>query len=219
MESISIIFHYKQSGISTNNEKQLEQLKSELKENYVTNFRPNSGPQSGGLLDSMIEIVFNIDLIDFVKILRDGVIFDAITRGKESFLLKPLFDAFSKAENETDYWDYYKISFIFDDTIINIFGMDRMFTSKLNEIIATVFKNYNNINNSELGKPYEINIPIQKVLQENQTYKFINQEALTDYEKSEYLKYWAISYHFGFTKKVYDVEQSLLLDEEWHYDF
>ena len=94
-----------------------------------------------------------------------------------------------------------------------------MFTSKLNEIIATVFKNYNNINNSELGKPYEINIPIQKVLQENQTYKFINQEALTDYEKSEYLKYWAISYHFGFTKKVYDVEQSLLLDEEWHYDF
>lgn len=209
MENIAVIVDYKGSGVSFNNEEHIKNLKLELKKHYITNFRPNQGPQSGGLLDSVVDIVLNMNL---PEVIAGGVVYDVAKT-----FLKPLFSAFSKIENETEYWDYYKISFVFDDTKINIYGMDKMFTSKVSEILKAIFENYHLLID-EGNYPFEINVPIKRI-EEDGKYKFVNEEALTDYEMSEYLGYWAISYNIGYDRKVFDVKEKKLMNTEWSHNY
>ncbi len=83
MKNIAIKISYKQSGVSSEIQKSIDNLKDELQILYILNVRPNAGPQAGNLLDTTLEIILDISLADLAKICRDGFIFDTIVRGKE----------------------------------------------------------------------------------------------------------------------------------------
>ncbi|MGM1429849.1 hypothetical protein ACS126_11365 [Sphingobacterium lactis] len=216
MDYAAIKISYKQSGISEKNIKFIEQVRSELKDKYILNIRPNSGPQAGGLLDLTLEVILNLDLKAFITILRDGLIFDTVIRGKDSFILKPLFDTFSKIELSTRRWDYSCVSFIFDDTIVYIYGIENLFTSKIYFTLNKLQKIYNKLEIAQHGLPYQIVIPIEQQIDNKGNKVFLNDEHLKDYNLEYYENYWGLSYELGNIKKTLDLRKEIIIEEEWN---
>lgn len=216
MNNIAIKINYKQSGISDKNVQFIDQIRTELKDTYILNLRPNSGPQSGGLLDMILEIITNVDLKTFITLLRDGILFDTVTRGKESYLLKPLFDTFSNIEKSTVCWDYSCVSFVFEDTQIYIYGTDSMFTSKIHVVLNNLEKLYSKLKIAEYGYPYQIVAPMEKHNDDNGVYRFEIDEPLKNYSIDDYARYWALSFDLGNVKKIFDLTEGVLLDEDWN---
>lgn len=212
MNKISVKITYKASGLYGIHSNDLETLQKEIKENYISNISPNGGPQAGGVVDAIVEVLMDISFVDFFKIVRDGFIFDTVTRGKESFILKPLFTAFAKIESNNESWDYARVMFLFDGTEVVVYGMSNLFTSKLGTVFNALGKHYNN-----LGTPYQILIPITKDTDEDGNEFFANYEGGSDFDAEDYIKFWGILYEFGYEAKIYDVENSVLLNESWKY--
>jgi|JI10StandDraft_1071094.scaffolds.fasta_scaffold190870_2 hypothetical protein len=210
MNKISVKLTYKASGLSWIDSIDLETLQKEIKENYISNISPNGGPQAGGIVDTIVEILIDISFVDFFKIIRDGLIFDTVTRGKESFILKPLFSSFAKIESKNESWDYTKVRFLFDGTEVVVYGMSNLFTSKLGTVFNALSKHYNN-----LRTPYQILIPITKDSDEEGNEFYANYGGGSDFDTEDYTKFWGILYEFGYDTKIYDVENSTMLNESW----
>src|ERR1700741_67287 len=145
---ISVSISYKGSGLMSI--KGFDEFQKTIKENYISNIRPDSRPQSGGMIDMIVNVLMDITLIDFLKIIRNGLIFNMVTRGKESYILKPLFDAFEKLEKANESCDYSQVRFMFDGTEIIINGMTQLFTSKAAAVINELSKSYHILYSSEL---------------------------------------------------------------------
>jgi hypothetical protein len=210
MNKISVKLTYKASGLGWIDSNDLETLQKEIKENYISNISPNGGPQAGGVVDTIVEILMDISFVDFFKIVRDGLIFDAVTRGKESFILKPLFNSFAKIESKNESWDYTKVRFLFDGTEVVVYGMSNLFSSKLGTVFNALSNHYNN-----LGTPYQILIPITKDSDEEGNEFYANYGGGSDFDMEDYTKFWGILYEFGYDAKIYDVENSTVLNELW----
>lgn len=209
MNHVSVKLSYKASGLGGIKMEDLDELVEALKENYISHIAPNPGPQAGGLIDAFVEVILDTTFVDFFKVLRDGFIFDTFTRGKKSFVLKPLFDAFGKMESKNENWDYTIVRLLFNDTKVVIYGMSNMFTSRLNIVLSELSKHYNKLNN-----PHEIFVPV--------TRRVDNEGKITyaayggdDFADADYKSYWGISYHAGFDRKVYDVKADSLIDIGW----
>lgn len=210
MNKISVKLTYKASGLSWIDNSDLETLHREIKENYISNISPNGGPQAGGVVDTVVEILMDISFIDFFKIIRDGLIFDTVTRGKESFVLKPLLNAFKKIESNNESWDYTKVRFLFDGTEVVVYGMTELFTSKIGTVFNSLSKHYNN-----LGTPYQISIPISKDKDDEGNEYYANYGGGDDFGIDDYTRYWGIIYEYGYDAKIYDVKNSILINESW----
>lgn len=215
MNKISVKITYKGGGLTWINKSDIDNLQKVVKENYIGNIRPNGGPQAGGCFDTIVEILLDISFIDFFKIVRDGLIFDLVTRGKESFVLRPLFAAFSKLEKDNDAWDYTKVRFLFEDTEVVIYGTSNLFTSKIGTVLNALSIHYNNLIDKELGLPYQLLIPIRKDINEEGQETFVNYGGGDDFEIEDYSRFWGIIYSYGFESKIYDVEKFKLLNESW----
>ena len=209
MNYISVKMSYKASGLYGIDNEELKALKNELRDNYITHIAANGGPQAGGLVDAVVEVMLDTTFVDFFTILRDGFIFDTVTRGKKSFLLKPLFDAFQRMESKSKYWDYSSVRFLFHNTEVTVYGAKDMFTSRLGVVFDALSKHYN-----KLGEPYQIAIPIAKVDDGSGNINYVVYEA-EEFQLEDYSLYWGISYDAGFERKVYDVRQSRLIDFDW----
>jgi hypothetical protein len=212
MNKISVKLNYKASGLSWIDSSDLEILKKEIKENYISNISPNGGPQSGGVVDTIVEILIDISFVDFFKIIRDGLIYDTVTKGKHSFILKPLFSSFAKIESNNESWDYIKVKFLFDGTEVVVYGMSNLFTSKLGTVLNALSKHYIN-----LGTPYQILIPITKDSDDEGNDFYANYGGGSDFDTEDYTKFWGILYELGYDLKIYDVENSTMLNESWKY--
>lgn len=209
MNHVSIKLSYKASGLYGINKEDLQTLTKELKENYISHITSNPGPQAGGLVDAFVEVMLDTSFVDFFKVLRDGFIFDTVTRGQKSFLLKPLFKAFKEMEAKNEYWDYSSVQFFFNSTIVTVYGLEKMFTSRLGMIFEELSKHSMN-----LGEPYEIVIPVTKFIDGEGDSKFVSYQG-DDYNLDDYVKFWGISYDSGHTRKVYDLSKSILIEESW----
>ncbi len=213
MNKVAIRIKYKGSGNSSG----LKSLVSSLEDTYIISARPDGRPQAGGSVDALVEIFLNISFIDFFTIVRNGIIeglaFDLVTRGKNSLILKPVLEAFSKLEKENEAWDYINVSLMFDDTEIVIFGTSELFTSKVQLVLQLISKNYHNLIDRELGEPYKIIVPLKK--ESHAEFEFINYRGGADYPIEEYGLYWGIIYQIGFKSLVYDVVNQKLLQKEW----
>ena len=210
MNKISVKLTYKASGLSWIDKTDLKVLHKEIKENYISNISPNGGPQAGGVVDTVVEILMDISFIDFFKIIRDGLIFDTVTRGKDSFVLKPLFNAFKKIESNNEAWDYTKVKFLFDGTEVIIYGISELFTSKIGTVFNALSKHY-----SKLKTPYQILITISKNKGDDGNDFYTNDGGGADFGIEEYIRYWGIVYDYGHDAKIYDVENAFLLNESW----
>lgn len=211
MNYIAVKLSYKASGLYGINIDELQLLNRELRENYISHIAPNPGPQAGGLVDAFVEVMVDTSFIDFFKVLRDGFIFDTVTRGKKSFLLKPLFDAFKRMETTNKYWDYTSVSFLFNDTQIIVYGINDMFTSRLNIVFDAISKHYKN-----LGEPYKVIIPITKDINSAGEVTYASYEG-DDFVLEDYVGFWGVSCNAGSETMIYDVGQSKLFDGSWDY--
>ena len=112
---IAIRLFYKGGGVSLGaiTEDELLKFKTELQEYYVTSFQDTKGSQAGGMLDTIVNIFTNIQIEDIAELTRDGLIFDLITRRKESIVLKPLLKAFQSVERDFPHFDYSRIIWYF----------------------------------------------------------------------------------------------------------
>lgn len=211
MYKVSVKLSYKASGLGAINSEDLSTLKKELKEHYVSNLTPNGGPQAGGALDTIVEILLDVTFTDFCKMIRDGIIVGAVVKFNDKFILKPLFKAFSKIEIQNKYWDYARVSFLFDGTEVVVYGMAELFTSRLGTVFQALSNHFNN-----LDSPHRITIPIAKERDELGNVVFQNYEGGSDFELEDYIKYWGLSDLWG-DRKVYDVQQSVVLNESWEH--
>lgn len=217
MNKIVVKLSYKASGLYAIDTESLNDLCTSLKSNYITNIRPNNGPQAGGVVDCIIELIFDISFVDFFKIIRDGLIFDLVTRGKDSFILKPLFDAFKAMESKNPSWDYTKVKFLFDDTEVVIYGMSNLFTSKLGLVLNLIAKYYNFLIDKDLGAPYQILIPIVKDVDSENNEFYANYGGGSEFEIDDYQKYWGLVYQLGFEAKIFDLKEKKILNMSWKY--
>lgn len=207
---VAVKLSYKASGLNGINQDDLDVLNTELKENYISHISPNPGPQSGGLVDAFVEVILDTSFTDFFRALRDGFIVDTVIRGKKSFLLKPLFDAFKRMEVKNEYWDYTSVRFFFNSTQVIVFGMNNMFTSRLSIVFDAIIKNYKN-----LGEPHEIIIPIIKGT-DSAGKAILSTYEGEDFEPEDYVRFWGVSYNSGFETMIYDVGQSQLFEGSWN---
>jgi hypothetical protein len=207
MNRITVKLSYKASGLQWIDSDDLTNLHKELKENYISNISPNGGPQAGGVVDTIVELIFDISFIDFLNILKEGLIFDVVFRREKSYILKPLFNSFAKVEANNECWDYTEVRFLFNGTEMIVYGTSQMFTSKLGAVLNLLSKHYNN-----LDIPTQILIPMIREVDVSGNELFMNHGEGRDYYLDEYSKFWGISYDFGNVKKIYDLENSKIID-------
>ena len=102
MNNISIRIQCKGNGVAQTQE--IFPIVEELKEHYVVKLTLDGRPQAGGVVDTIIEVFLNTNLIDFIEIVRDGVLWAAVTKGGKRFILQPLIQAFNAIETNPS-WD------------------------------------------------------------------------------------------------------------------
>lgn len=210
MNRISVKVKYKFGG----GEISFDSFEQALQQDYLIHIRPDSRPQADGAFDSIVDIFLNITFEDFFKIVRDGIIWDVVTRGKESFILKPIIKEFQELEKINTCWDYSCVRINFDDTEVLLYGIRNMFTSNVGTTMTAIAKHYSRLMDGELGSPYQIIVPLTKDIQDDQEV-YINWGSGDGYELKSYTEYWGIAYRFGYIRKVYDVVNQTILDTEW----
>ncbi len=218
---VAVIVKYKGSGFGSAPElkkEYLDNLKSNLKENYITNSQDTGGPQSGGVVDTIIEIFINQYFQELTGIIKEGLIFDLIFNGKKSIVLKPLVKAFQKIESKTDCWDYILVRFYFDDTVIVINGSGKLFTSVVGNVFPELIKHIGNLSKTESGIPSRICMPIQKTdWSEDGSDKWISPAGDgQEYSSEECLIFWGLEFGSRYDRKIYDVKNQEILDIEWN---
>jgi hypothetical protein len=211
MNRISVKISFKASGLYGIDLQSVQDMKSEIREHYISNISENGGPQAGGLVDALVEIILDIPFQDFFKIMHDGFLFDTVTRGKESFLLKPLIQAMRSIEKKNELWDYHEVRFLFNDTEVVILGIQKLFTSTISSVFNALF-----IHHQNLQQPYRIIIPLIKSIEENNEV-FQRIEGGWDFSEDDFLKYWGIEYDLGHQFDVYDLEKGVLLNKPFEY--
>jgi hypothetical protein len=215
MENIAIKISYKGSGLYGIDKKLIDELEMNLRKHYITHVKQNEGPQSGNVVDVVVDIIFNTSLENISDFIKGGLIWDILKKGTSSYILKPLFKAFSKLEHEYSYWDYLSVRFLFDDTTVIIYGVFEMFTRKVSKILPLLFKNYDLFNDKDIGRPNLVIVPMKRVEQEGSQLKFALPEPTQDYTEEEYLEYWGLSYTCGSVKKIFNVRVQKVMDEGW----
>jgi hypothetical protein len=205
MNEITLIIDYKAHGRDLK-----EELQKHLSTEYTTIIRPKGGPAAGGIYDASVEIIFNLDLKDFVMIAVGGLAWDLIKAGTRKFMLEPLVDAFAGLEGQSEgAIDFSSTVMRFQDTDIFLYGMEDVFTVVIPRIFPLIVKNYDAICGSE-GSPEAIIIPLQF---DEEAGRYIDEGFGNSYAIEDYTRFWGVSYDiFGEERKVFDVGASVYLD-------
>ncbi|MDO6390996.1 hypothetical protein Q4E40_12715 [Pontibacter sp. BT731] len=126
MNEISISLSYKVQGGDI-----FDDLEKDLKEEYIINVQSKPGTAAMGIWDSMVEIIVNVELKDYVMIVLGGAAWDLVKAGSRSFFLRPLVQAFEKLEKQHEYFDYTSLRLKFQDTEIVVYGLKKLLSSRL----------------------------------------------------------------------------------------
>ncbi len=205
MNEITVVIDYKAHGRDLR-----EELQSTLPDHYTSVIRPRGGTAAGGIYDAGVEIIFNLELKDFVMIAVEGLAWDLIKMGTRNFMLRPLVKAFEVLEGESNQAiDFGSMILRFQDTDLYLYGMEDMFTVVIPKVIPHLIKNYDSICGAD-GPPESIVVPLRY---EEGAGRFIDGGFGDSHDIEEYTKYWGISYDiFDTERRIYDVEQSSYLD-------
>lgn len=216
---VAVMLFYKMSGLGSSEleRSDVENLKSELQENYITHFRDTGGPQAGGIVDTAVEIFTNEYFQRLTNIVVDGLIFDLVFNQKKSIVLKPLIKAFQKMEAKTDCWDYTQVRFNFNDTTVVIFGAGKIFTSVIGNVFPEVLKHSKHLIHKEDGFPTKICMPLQCTdWGKDGADKWITTAGDgQEYFAKECLTFWGLEYGSQYNRKIYDFEKKKILEIEW----
>ena len=165
-----------------------------------------------GIWDSVIEIIINLELKDYVMFILGGASWDLIKTGTRSFILKPLVQAFEKLETNFENFDYTSLRLRFQDTEIVIYGLENLLTSKLGTTMPLIAEHYHNILKGDIT-PHTIFVPIRF---DEISEEYVDYGEGDDFNLNEYKKLWGVFYDpFGYEQDVYDVTQNKLLSKKF----
>jgi hypothetical protein len=199
----------------------IDEFRQELTENYVAVVLSRPGAL-GGLHQLAIEIISNLTFVEVSKLLLSGIAFDLIKSGTKAFVLRPFLNAYHKlARRNTAYSpDISDIRLVFQDTTLVVYRItDGSIFLQLEQILTTLAKHSSNLTLRSGERPFEIHIPIFEDPEPNPLCRF---RVLLDVDEpirtpsvADYFRYWGIHYDFQRNTRVYDVQRSLLLDQEF----
>lgn len=216
---VAVMIFYKASGFGSSeiSSDDLYKLQAELKENYIVSSRDTGAPQSGGILDVVVEIFTNQYFKDLTEIVKDGLIFDLIFNRKKSIILKPLISAFQKIESKVECWDYTQVRFNFDDTVIVIYGAGKIFTAVVGRVFPEILKQYKYLEHKSHGFPTKISMPIQKTdWGVDAGDKWISPAGDGQvYYIEDCMTYWGLEYGSQYNRKIFDFKEKKIMDIEW----
>lgn len=207
---IAIQIYYKGGGGGLTG---LDEITRQLKDDYVITIKPDNRPQSGGLFDTLIHVIVNTSLPDFIfGAVAGGLMWDLVKIGTKKFILRPLFDAIAKLETTNENLDYSSLVIEYDDAIIYFHGIQRGFISSVGFVFNEINANYQELFNDKYGKIHGIHVPV--VDYEKKGY-FVRGDIMYECDFEMYSSFWGFSYNSGYDKNVWDVKNKIFLDKEW----
>lgn len=202
---IAIIIDFKASGGNLNG---LENLVTELRNNYsVVSLKPNGGPQSGGLFDFVIDVVFNTSSEEFFKNIVQQIEFELILLGSKNYIFKPLVDALGKFETTNPTADFHRFSLQFDDIKIHFHSLPYSFHSRVIKVFSDLLSKRQYYNDEKYGQLDEITIPLQLLGNEF--------SVSWDCDSFHYSNYWGLSFSLGHERLVFDNRQNVIIKKDW----
>ncbi|MGH9515399.1 MAG: hypothetical protein ACRD3P_06940 [Terriglobales bacterium] len=156
-----------------------------------------------------------------MQLLIDGVAFDFIKRGAESFVLRPFLAAYEKLRdrNKSDERiDIGELQIHFQDSILLIREVRTdTILSNLGKLLLCLARNYDHLTIHHGESPFLIQIPAFEDPDEDRPRRFRVRgdidETIPSHGPSDYFKFWGLEYIVDADRRVYDVTRQLLLDE------
>ena len=153
----------------------------------------------------------------------DGIAFDLIKSGAHSFILRPFLNAYRKLKdkNRERHLEIQEIKIEFQDCILVLHSLySAPILDNLEAVLRSIAGNWNDLRLTSGELPFEIHISVLEDTTESKTAKFrvIGEidETITSDGAKDYFGYWGIIYDRALQRRVYDVNQRMLIDEPFH---
>lgn len=178
---------------------------------------------AGGVTHLYVELISSLSLSHVAQMLLDGIAFDLIKRGTESFVLRPLLAAYEKFRdrNKKDHFvDIGELEIQFQDSLLVIHEISSdSIVGQLENILLTLARNYQRFVLRDGEAPFAIHIPVFEDPDEDRPCRFRVigdiDETIRSSGPEDYLKFWGLEYDVSDDRRVFDVSRELLLDEEF----
>ena len=196
----------------------IDEFRSDLSAEYLSFVRGRPAG-AGGLTRLFVDLTSSVSLSHLVQLLLDGIAYDLIKSGSESFVLRPFLAAYKKLRDrnrERGAIDIAELRIQFQDSLLVIHEIsDDSIVPQLERILLTLGTNYESLVLSSGESPFAIHIPVFEDTDRDRVTRFRVigdiDETIRSQGPEDYYRYWGLEYDYG--RRVYDVERRLLLDE------
>lgn len=219
--SIKVLYYAEQKAINELYDLNgIDKFRKELSEEYVSVVQGKPG-DLGGLEKFLIDMIANISLESFAKLIIEGLAFDLIKSGTKSFVLRPFINAYKKLKSKNEErLDIERFSIIFEDTTIHIYSIyDNSVINQLESILNNVALHYSLLVASKNEKPAEIHIPVFHDESDDRLSPFRVKldvdETIQNFSEKDFSTYWGIFYEYSNQWIVYDLNNGQLVKEEF----
>ncbi len=201
----------------------IDEFRRELAADYVCVVKGRPAG-AGGFTHLNVEVISSFSLSHLVQLLIDGIAFDVIKRGAESFILRPFLAAYEKLRDRNkgkNSIDIGELQVHFQDSVLLIHEVreDTMVTN-LGKLLLCLAQNYDHLTISPGESPFLIHIPVFEDPDEDRPLRFRVRgeidETIPSNGPSDYFKFWGLEYIVETDRRVYDVARQLLLDERFN---
>jgi hypothetical protein len=201
----------------------IDEFRRELTANYISVVKGRPAG-AGGFTHLYVEIISSFSLSHLVQLVLDGIAFDLIKRGSESFVLRPFLEAYKKLRDRnkgTRLIDIGELQIHFQDSVLLIHEVsaDTM-VPNLERLLLSLAQNYEHLTLSDGESPFLIHIPVFEDPEDERPCRFrvrgdIDETIRSD-GPADYFKFWGLEYIVDTDRRVYDVARQLLLDERFN---
>lgn len=201
----------------------IDEFRTELARDYVSIVRGRPGGLGGGLYELSIQVVSGLTLGYFAKLLLEGAAFDLIKGGAKALVLRPLLTAYKKLKekNARHEIDIAEFRLIFQDSLVVIRKVaGHSVVTQLERVLRAVAAHYQALVLASGEPPSVLTVPVFEDTTEERVCRFRLigeiEEPITSAGPDDYFRYWGLEYDYARTRRVYDVERRLLIDEDWY---
>jgi hypothetical protein len=200
----------------------VDDFRRELAADYVSVVKGRPAG-AGGFTHLYVEVISSLSLSHLVQLLLDGITFDLIKRGTESFALRPFLAAYKKLRDRNKakrLIDIAELQIHFQDSVLLIHEVSTdTIAQNLEKILLSVAHNYEHLAISDGEIPFLIHVPVFEDLEKDRLGRFrvrghIDETIRSD-GPAEYFTFWGLEYILDTDRRVYDVTRRLLLDERF----
>ncbi len=200
----------------------IDEFRKELSSDYVSVVKGRPAG-AGGLVHLAVEFISIFSLSHIVQLLIDGIAYDLIKDGTQSFVLSHFISAYRKlkARNRERHLDIGELRIEFQDCLLVIHGTTNgEIDEQLEAIFRALAESYRNLALQDGELPFAIHIPVFEDPDEERSSRFRvigdMDETMRSREKEDYLRYWGLVYDRASALRVYDVQNKLLIDDRFH---